>query len=120
MNKERLAEFERTIALGPKPNNVEGGNRDYSRRDIAPNRRAPTREDNLPSINSMVQNICNASLSEVERVIGELTQVRDMLKGESDRVQREINNYEALSEAAMSSMKIIGDSLAKWRPTAQS
>jgi hypothetical protein len=33
-------------------------------------------------------------------------------------VQREISNYASLSQAAMTSMKIIGDSMAQWKPDA--
>ncbi len=53
---------------------------------------------------------------EIERVIGELTTVRDLLRNEGERVQREITGYASLSQAAMTSMKIIADSLAQWNP----
>ena len=52
-------------------------------------------------------------------MIGELTRVRDMLRSEGERVQREISGYASLSQNAMTSMKIIADSLAQWRPDAQ-
>jgi hypothetical protein len=105
--------------LVPKLSDVENGMRDFIRRDIASNRRPrPAADQSTPDgINSAVQGISNAAIAEVERVMNELTQVRDMLRNEGERVQREISHYHALNEAAMTSMKIIGDSLAQWRPT---
>jgi hypothetical protein len=38
-----------------------------------------------------------------------------MLRHEGERVQREINSYASLSQATMTSMKIIADSLAHWK-----
>jgi hypothetical protein len=38
-----------------------------------------------------------------------------MLRNEGERVQREISGYASLSQAAMTSMKIIGDSMAQWK-----
>ena len=47
--------------------------------------------------------------------MAELANVRDMLRGEGERVQREISGYASLSQTAMTSMKIIGDSLVQWK-----
>jgi len=44
-----------------------------------------------------------------------LSQVRDILRNQGQRVQREISGYASLSQAAMTSMKIIGDSLVQWK-----
>ena len=63
----------------------------------------------------MVQRLSTGSIDEVERVIGELTRVRDMLRSEGERVQREISSYQALSEVAVTSMKIVAESLGKWQ-----
>ena len=38
-----------------------------------------------------------------------------MLRSEGERVQREIAGYASLSQAAMTSMKIIADSMAQWK-----
>ncbi len=50
-----------------------------------------------------------------DRVILELQSVRDMLRGEGERVSREIAGYASLSHAAMTAMKVIGDSLTQWK-----
>jgi hypothetical protein len=41
-----------------------------------------------------------------------------MLHNEGDRVRREVSGYASLSQAAMTSMKIIGDSLEQWKSQA--
>jgi hypothetical protein len=54
-------------------------------------------------------------MEEIDRVILELQGVRDMLRNEGDRVSREIAGYASLSHAAMTAMKVIGDSLTHWK-----
>jgi hypothetical protein len=54
-------------------------------------------------------------MEEIDRVIAELQTVRDMLHKEGDRVSREIAGYASLSHAAMTAMKVIGDSLTQWK-----
>ena len=63
----------------------------------------------------MIERVSSASVGEIERVMAELANVRDMLRGEGERVQREISGYASLSQTAMTSMKIIGDSLVQWK-----
>ena len=72
----------------------------------------------VDNINSLIQRVAGQSIGEIDHVIGELTRVRDMLRSEGERVQREISGYASLSQAAMTSMKIIADSLAQWQPNA--
>jgi len=38
-----------------------------------------------------------------------------MLRNEGERVSREIAGYASLSHAAMTAMKVIGDSLMQWK-----
>ena len=115
---ERLSEVDEAAAT---VNEVEGEIREFVRRDISIFRRARSGDNGeaaADNINALIQRVAAQSVGEIERVMGELGQVRDMLRGEGDRVQREIAGYAALSQAAMTSMKIIADSLAQWRPTA--
>jgi hypothetical protein len=97
---------------------VEGEIREFVRRDVSIFRRQrpDSGEAAADNINALIQRVSGQSVGEIERVIGELTQVRDLLRNEGDRVQREIAGYAALSQAAMTSMKIIAESLAQWRP----
>jgi hypothetical protein len=98
-------------------NEVEGEIREFVRRDLSVLRRPrPERSEAADNVNSLIQRVSGASVVEIERVIAELTSVRDMLRNEGERVQREIAGYASLSQAAMTSMKIIADSLAQWNP----
>jgi hypothetical protein len=54
-------------------------------------------------------------MEEIDRVILELQAVREMLRSEGERVGREIAGYASLSHAAMTAMKVIGDSLTQWK-----
>ena len=96
---------------------VEGEIRAFVRRDVSVFRRTRADGSEVPvdGINSLIDRVSGASVAEVERVIAELSTVRDMLRNEGERVQREIAGYASLSQAAMTSMKIIGDSLARWK-----
>ena len=97
----------------------EGEIREFIRRDVAPWRRRPDAETpgEPPgeSVNMLVQRVAGASLSEIDNVIGELRSVRDFLRSEGDRVQREIAGYATVSQTAMASMRIISESMAQWR-----
>jgi len=89
------------------------------RRDISIFRRQrsePGGDAAADNIAALIQQVSGQSVGEIDRVIGELAQVRDMLRTEGKRVRREIAGYASLSQAAMTSMKIIADSLAQWRP----
>ena len=80
------------------------------------NRRAeaghnPTRDQ----INNVLRGVCGASMEEIDRVILELQGVRDMLRSEGERVQRELAGYASLNQAALTAMKIIAESLTQWK-----
>ena len=51
----------------------------------------------------------------LDRLMGELHTLRELLQSEGARVQREITEYAHLSQSAMQSTKIITESLAKWK-----
>ncbi len=102
---------------------VEAGIREFVRNDVAYLRRPgqtslgdlPENDTTVKNVNSLIQRVAGQSIGEIDHVIGELTRVRDMLRSEGERVQREISGYASLSQAAMTSMKIIGDSLVQWK-----
>jgi hypothetical protein len=97
----------------------EGEIREFIRKDVAPWRKQSESVAETPAenINFLVQRVAGASLREIDAVIDELRNVRDFLRNEGDRVQREIATYANLSQAAMASMKIIADSMSQWRAT---
>ena len=119
---ERLSEIDQAAAAANVAQEVEGDIREFVRRDVSVFRRSRPEgggEMAVDNINSLIQRVAGQSISEIDHVVGELTRVRDMLRSEGERVQREISGYASLSQAAMTSMKIIADSLAQWKPNAQ-
>ena len=55
---------------------------------------------------------------EIEKLVSELQGLRDLLRREADRVQREMTGYVHLSDAAMKSSTIIADSVSQWKSAA--
>ncbi len=103
------------------PSSVEGEIREFVRRDVAPARRMPTAtqmpggDSQAEQVNALVARVANASMEEIDRVILELQGVREMLRAEGERVTRDIASYASLSHAAMTSMRVIADSLGQWK-----
>ena len=92
-------------------------------RDVADDHSAPhypTPDDvTVDGIKSMIDRVSNASLNEIERMISELSGVRDMLRSDAERVQREVAGYASMSHAALTSMQVIADSLAHCKSQTQ-
>jgi hypothetical protein len=107
---------------------VEAGIRDFVRNDIAYLRRPsvvanpeplePNNEATVNSVNSLIQRVAGTSLAEIEKLIGELEGLRDLLHAEGQRVQREISGYAQLSQAAMKSTRMIADNVTQWKRAA--
>jgi hypothetical protein len=117
IQSEQVDDNDHTADGSTTAHEVEGEIREFVRRDLSVLRRPrPERSEAADNVNSLIQRVSGASVVEIERVIAELTSVRDMLRSEGERVQREITGYASLSQAAMTSMKIIADSLAQWNP----
>jgi hypothetical protein len=98
----------------------EGDIREFVRRDVAFLRRQrpdaePLSEPVADNLNGLIRRVSGASMEEIDRVILELQGVREMLRSEGERVGREIAGYASLSHAAMTAMKVIGDSLMHWK-----
>ena len=110
---DRLSDVDQAAAA------AEGEIREFVRRDVAFLRRhreaEPAADPVTDNLNSLIRRVSGASMEEVDRVILELQGVRDMLRGEGERVSREIAGYASLSHAAMTAMRVIGDSLTQWK-----
>jgi len=117
VNAERTSEVDGAAAATAAVEQVEGEIRAFVRRDISLFRRKQhdNNEAAVDNVTSVIDRVNGATVSEIERVMAELSQVRDMLRNEGERVQRELSGYASLSQAAMTSMKIIGDSLVQWK-----
>ena len=108
-------------------NAFEGEIREFVRRDVAPRRPAgtgtaadATLEPVSDNLNALIRRVSGASMEEIDRVIAELQTVRDMLRHEGERVSREIAGYASLSHAAMTAMKVIGESVVQWKSAPRS
>jgi hypothetical protein len=107
---------------GPAPE-VEGDIRELVRRDVAQLRKPQPEsgsELGVTNLNSLIQRVSGTSVLEIEKLIAELQTLRDYLQNEGQRVQREITEYAHMSQAATKSTKIIAESLAQWKQTAES
>src|SRR3978361_37981 len=97
---ERPAETEQATAAAATAavEQVEGEIRAFVRRDLSVfRRRQQEGEGAAENVSSVIERVSSASVAEIERVMAELANVRDMLRGEGERVQREISGYASLS-----------------------
>ena len=102
----KTAEFENVI-------------RQFAPRDVAFRRKQrPERMGDAAAaqINSVIERVAGASFDEIDRVIAALQMMKDTLRQEGERVQREIVGYASLSHSAATSMKVIAESLTQWKP----
>src|SRR5215831_5728626 len=74
---------------------------------------APT---NIPEL---IQRVAGGSVAEIDRLIGELTQLRDHLQREGKRVETEIAAFAQTGTAAASSIKEISQTLGRFRRAAR-
>jgi len=107
----------------------EGEIREFVRKDVAPWRKRADRaevaradagsvEAQAESVSVLVQRVAGASLNELDSMIEELRSMREWLRAEGERVQREIAGYATMSHTAAASMKAIAESMAQWRTAA--
>jgi hypothetical protein len=96
---------------------VEGEIREFVRRDPSALRRAPENDSELVAgnINVLLQRVAGTSVQDIDRLIGELQALRDVLQSEGARVQREITQFAQLSQSAMQSTRVISESLQNWK-----
>jgi len=87
-----------------------------SRGDTAPQpRRGNDNELAASDIGSILQHVSGTSVQEIEKLIGELQILRDMLQREAARVEREVVGYTALLQNARGSITAISESLSVWQ-----
>jgi hypothetical protein len=101
---------------------LEGEIHDLVRRNVAPLKaleRETATDPACAPVSDLTRRVSGTSLEEIDRVIRELNGIREMLRGEGERVTREIAGYASLNHAAITSMRVIADSLAEWKNGAQ-
>src|ERR1035437_6564991 len=110
---------------------VEAGIRDFVRNDVAylrrpasgvPGSTEPVLEQSpevtVNNVNSLIQRVAGASITEIENLTSELESLRDLLHAEGERGQREISGYPQLSLAAIKSTRMIAENVTQWKGTA--
>jgi hypothetical protein len=109
---------------------LEGSLREFVRRDVISSVRQHNEANaaadpgaliplsrNQPStehLNALIGPVSAASLEEIDRVILELQHMQGMLRREGERLCQDLSGYASLNQAAMTAMKVIGDSLKQW------
>jgi hypothetical protein len=91
---------------------------EFPRRDAAFYRKRPpepTPDNIIGHASSVMQRVAVTSVAEIDSLIGELERLRDFVRQESVRIQREIEGYARLSEEATKSTRIIAESVAQWK-----
>ena len=68
---------------------------------------------------STLHRMTSNSVGELEGLFSELQEVRDILKSEGGRVQREVANYAQLNQSALAAIKINTDTIGPWKSTAR-
>ena len=58
-----------------------------------------------------------ASIADIDRLMSELQTARDFLQSEAERVRRMNARYAHLAQTASASVKVIAESLGRWRDT---
>jgi hypothetical protein len=102
---------ERAQVEKPTELRARGRVREVVRQDFAPRRR-PAETDLAGHVGTLMRQVSDASLREIDDLVVELRLRREKLLSESARVQREIAEYAELSQLTMQSTKIITESLA--------
>ena len=87
---------------------AEGEKRDLARAN------GPSRVDAVGLCSDILQAGAK-SIAEIERLMAELHAARDYLQSEGERIRREAARY--LTQSASSSVKMISESMEKWRET---
>jgi hypothetical protein len=116
--KQRLTE-DRTAS-----NEFEGEIREFIRRDVTMRRQPDPltgvqADSGSENLSSLIERVSAATVVEIDRVIGELQNIRSLLHSEGDRVRREITGYAGLSQSAVATMKVIADTLSQLKPGMQ-
>jgi hypothetical protein len=86
--------------------------------------RALVRRNRLAVAAELVEQPCDdaltagaASIADIDRLMVELQTARDFLQSEAERVRRINARYAHLAQTASASVKVIADSLGRWRDT---
>ena len=95
-------------------NEIEGQIREFVRRDVSALRK-PEPAANPTDVSPLIQRVAGASMTEIEGLIAELQRMRDYLRTEGERVQRELAAYAQVSETSLRYAEIMSDNMEQWK-----
>ena len=80
-------------------------------------RAAETEDDQMPTENlsKLLGRVSENSTGEIDSLIGDFGRLREKLRTDGERIQREVEEYRALSEQVMQLTKTISESVEKVR-----
>lgn len=115
----RLGDIQQTTAQD-KNHELEGDIREFIRRDVSlrGRRQDAGQEGGVDNVAMLIDRVSGASVEEIDRLISELQALRETLRSEGERVRRELTGYAGLSQSAMTSLRMIADTLSQVRPDA--
>jgi len=67
--------------------------------------------DNAP----VIQKLGAPSIAQIEKLIGQLQEAKNLLESEGERIQREMARYIKFTQLASASVKIIFETVSEWR-----
>lgn len=76
---------------------------------------APPKPEIDPATVPLIQRIGAPSIAEIEKLVGELQDIRNFLESEGERIQQEAAGCIDLIETTRASVRIIFDTLSGWR-----
>jgi hypothetical protein len=119
-NRNRRAQEKLSDVGEAAANAFEGEIRELVRRDVTllhQQRNDADPANDPPATESLneIRRVASASIKEIDRVILELQSVRDMLRGEGERVSREITSYANLNQHLTTGMKVVAENLMQWQ-----
>ena len=80
---------------------------------IHPNPSSPPETD--ADVAPLIQKVGAPSLAQIEKLIGELHEARNLLEAEGERIQRETARYIKFAQLASASVGTISNILSGWR-----
>jgi len=87
-----------------------------------PSARAAEKEedDQMPTENlsELLGRVSNNSTGQIDNLVGDFQQLREKLQTDGERIQREVEEYNTLSEMVMQMTKTISESVEKVRASA--
>jgi predicted nucleic acid-binding Zn-ribbon protein len=98
---------------------IEGEIRDLVRHEASRQDPAKDSEPAANNVANIIQRIAGTSVTEIDRLITELTQLRDHLESEGKRVEAEIAAFAQFGHAAVNSIREINQTIGRFKRTTQ-